>query len=133
MLFDLSWDNNQANSINRAMLRAQWLPEKISGEMKLMGNDGLFEVKFLDKAVSVEVEYNDFKGVLNGAYQLELNNFGVTADFTSTCSSLSSATLELTHNLSATSGLNSKVSSQKSFKNSKMVHILKDGYLLILG
>ena len=74
-----------------------------------MGNDGLFEVQFLEKAVSVEVVYNDFKGVFNGAYQLESNNFGVIADFTSTCSSLSLITLELTHSLSSTSGLNSRV------------------------
>ena len=105
MLFDLSWDNSQ----RRAMLRAQWLPDKISGEMKLMGNDGLFEVQFLEKAVSIEVVYNDFKGEFNGAYQLEPNNFGITSEFTSTCSSLRSITLELTHVLSSTSGLNSRV------------------------
>ena len=117
MLFDLSWDNSQ----QRALLKAQWLPDKISGEMKLMGNDGLFEVQFLEKAVSVEVVYNDFKGVFNGAYQLESNNFGVIADFTSTCSSLSLITLELTHSLSSTSGLNSRVRENYTYRVSQHV------------
>ena len=108
MLFDLSWDHENPNS--RIMLKAQWLPDKIAGGMKLLGTDGLFEVLFEDEGVKMELAYNDFKGVFDGAYHLEPSNFWITAQFTSTCPSLSLVTLELKHRLSSTTGLQSRVS-----------------------
>ena len=108
MLFDFSWDQENPNS--RVMLKAQWLPDKIAGGMKLMGTDGLFEVLLENEGVKIELVYNDFKGVFDGAYHLETSDFWVTAQFTSNCPSLSLVTLELKHRLSMTTGLESRVS-----------------------
>ena len=108
MLFDLSWDQEDPKS--RIMLKAQWLPDKIAGGMKLLGTDGLFEVLFEDEGVKMELAYNDFKGVFDGSYHLEPSNFWITAQFTSTCPSLNLVTLELKHRLSSMTGLQSRVS-----------------------